>query len=150
MDKKILLIEDEAFVRDLYIDVLSSAGYEVTAAVDGEDAMVKSEGKTFDLILLDIMLPKMTGMEVLKRFKEETSDKRDTPVYLLTNLGEETVAKEAYKLGADGYLLKAKYLPKELISEIDKFFVKTGPGVNLGTVTQIPESSVEPETAPEN
>lgn len=151
MEKRILLIEDEAYVRDLYQDVLSSAGYIVTAAIDGEDAILKAEGKNYDLILLDVMLPKMTGMEVLKRFREEDSDKKDTPIYLLTNLGEETVAKEAYKLGADGYLLKAKYLPKELISEVDKFFVKTGPNVNLESENNnIIQTSEDSEAAPEN
>ena len=148
MGKRILLIEDEAFVRDLYFDVLSGAGYDVTSAIDGEDAIAKAEGQSFDLILLDVMLPKLTGMEVLKRFRDEISDKKDTPIYLLTNLGEETVAKEAYKLGADGYLLKAKYLPKELINEVNKFFVKSGPSVDL--TPENPITSVNNvESAPE-
>ena len=127
--KKILLIEDDAYIRSLYEDVLRHAGFEITAAVDGEDALSKASSVTgFDLVLLDIMLPKLTGMEVLKAFREDSSPMKNTPIYLLTNLGEDTVAKEAYKMGADGYLLKAKYLPKELIAEVNKFFVK-----NAGT-----------------
>ncbi len=127
--KKILLIEDDAYIRSLYEDVLRHAGFEIIVAVDGEDALSKASSVTgFDLVLLDIMLPKLTGMEVLKAFREDSSPMKSVPVYLLTNLGEDTVAKEAYKMGADGYLLKAKYLPKELIAEVNKFFVK-----NAGT-----------------
>lgn len=127
MAKRLFLIEDDAFVRDLYTTVLSKAGYQVDVAEDGEKAveMVKNGQVSHDLILLDIMLPKLTGLEVLKFLKQEGSGAKNIPVYLLTNLGEENIVQEAYKTGAEGYLLKAKYLPKELVEEIDKFFVKT-------------------------
>jgi len=124
MSKRILLIEDDAFVRDLYKTVLEKAGYFIVTASDGEEAIKVSNDGKYDLVLLDIMLPKLTGIEVLKEFKQSTTDIKNTPVYLLTNLGEENIANEAKRLGADGYLLKAKYLPKQLVAEIDKFFVK--------------------------
>jgi CheY-like chemotaxis protein len=124
MGKKILLVEDDAFVRDLYHTVLSKAGYELEIANDGEEAVGMTSYKLYDLILLDIMLPKLTGMEVLKALRAEGSRAKSTPVYLLTNLGEENIIQEAYKLGANGYLLKAKYLPKQLVEEVDKFFEK--------------------------
>lgn len=130
--KRILLVEDDAFVRDLYLDVLTAANYEVSYAVDGEDALNVAKQGTYDLILLDIMLPKLTGLEVLKAFKDIGSNVKDVPVYLLTNLGEENISEEAYRLGADGYLLKAKYLPKQLVEEIDKFFLKKqGPSITV-------------------
>ena len=125
MSKRILLVEDDAFVRDLYYTVLTKAGYEVEVANDGEEAVGMVSYKVYDLILLDIMLPKLTGMEVLKAIRAEGSRAQNTPVYLLTNLGEENIIKESYKLGANGYLLKAKYLPKQLVDEVDKFFVKS-------------------------
>ncbi len=125
MTRRILLIEDDTYIRELYEEVLRTAAYEVVSAVDGEEGLVKAKEGKYDLVLLDIMLPKLTGIEVLKQIKAEGSSLVDVPVYLLTNLGEETIAKETYKLGADGYLLKAKYLPRELIKEIDKYFVKT-------------------------
>lgn len=136
--KKILLVEDDTLVRDLYEHVLASADFDVVSAVDGEDALVKSKQGPFDLVLLDIMLPKLTGMEVLKKFREADSPMKNTPVYLLTNLGEETIAAEVYKLGANGYLLKAKYLPPELIKEINKFFL-TSSGMD-GSHKVIPTS----------
>lgn len=132
MTKRILMIEDDIYIRELYEEVLRTAGYEVITAIDGELGLAKAIEGVYDLILLDIMLPKMTGIEVLKKLREEGCATESVPVYLLTNLGEETIAKETYKLGANGYLLKAKYLPKELIKEVDKFFVKTD---KKGTLT---------------
>lgn len=123
MNKKILLIEDDAYVRDLYQTVLSKEGYVVSMAEDGEEALEVVGQDSYDLILLDIMLPKLTGIEVLKRLKSNDSTK-NTPVYLLTNLGDEGVIDEAFKIGANGYLLKAKYLPKQVVKEVNKFFLK--------------------------
>ncbi|MFZ5424736.1 MAG: response regulator [Patescibacteria group bacterium] len=129
--KKIFLIEDEVFIRDLYKKILTDAGYAVKTANDGEEALeVLKTDEVFDLILLDIMLPKLTGLEVLRALREGEASVGNTPIYLLTNLGEDNIINEAYRLGADGYLLKAKYLPRQLVEEIDKFFVKsTGAGI---------------------
>lgn len=150
MGKKILLVEDDAFVRDLYNTVLTKAGYEIEIANDGEEAVGMAGYKIYDLILLDIMLPKLTGMEVLKALRADGSRAKDTPVYLLTNLGEENIMQEAYKIGANGYLLKAKYLPKQLVDEVDKFFAKTAPAENDGEVRITNDSSDEPEAEPES
>ena len=122
--RKILLIEDDNFVCDLYVKVLEKAGYKVVVALDGEKALEFAKNEQYDLILLDIMLPKLTGLEVLKALREEGSKARQTPVHLLTNLGEENIANEAFKMGANGYFLKAKYLPHQLVTEIDKIFEK--------------------------
>jgi len=153
MSKKILLVEDDAFVRDLYHTVLTKAGYEIEIANDGEEAVGMAGYKMYDLILLDIMLPKLTGMEVLKSLRASDSRAKDTPVYLLTNLGEENIVQEAYKIGANGYLLKAKYLPKQLVEEVDKFFEKTGvstpEGIPLESVAGGPAVSVSPVATPE-
>lgn len=149
MGKKILLVEDDAFVRDLYQTVLTRANYELDIANDGEEAVNLAGYKVYDLILLDIMLPKLTGMEVLKQLRTETSRAKDTPVYLLTNLGEENIVKEAYKLGANGYLLKAKYLPKQLVEEVDKFFVKSPVAGGAVAEDVAVETSTEVETPAE-
>ncbi len=125
MKKRILLIEDEIFIRELYEKVLQGAGYEVTGVQDGQEGLNKSRSDTFDMILLDIMLPKMTGIDVLKEIKKDPNENlRKVPIYLLTNLGQESIIKEAFKIGADGYLLKAKYLPNQIVGEIDAFFKK--------------------------
>ncbi|MBI4091391.1 response regulator [candidate division WWE3 bacterium] len=121
--KKILLIEDEIFIRELYEKVLQGAGYEVVGVPDGQEGLNKARAEKYDLILLDIMLPKMTGIDVLKEIKKDPSEElKNTPIYLLTNLGQESIIKEAFKMGANGYLLKAKYLPNQIVNELDAFF----------------------------
>jgi CheY-like chemotaxis protein len=148
MSKKILLVEDDAFIRDLYQTVLSRAGYEIEMANDGEEAINMASYKVYDLILLDIMLPKLTGLEVLTHLRTDNTRSKETPIYLLTNLGEENIVNEAYRLGANGYLLKAKYLPKQLVEEVDKFFVSSSKSegiVDLGqgvTLTDEPPVAV--------
>ena len=129
MKKKVLVVEDEIFIRELYEKVLQGAGYEVTGAQDGQEGLDKVKAGSFDLVLLDIMLPKMTGIDVLKEIKKDPDPKLNKlPVYLLTNLGQESIIKEAFKIGADGYLLKAKYLPNQIVSEVDAFFKKAESG----------------------
>jgi len=117
--KKILLVEDDVYIADIYSTILTKNGYSVVVAKDGEHALELLPKDKYDLILLDIMLPKLTGFDVLKIIKE---DYNSTLVYLLTNLGEENITKEAYKLGANGYFLKAKYLPRQLLEKIDEIF----------------------------
>lgn len=97
-------------------------GYEVEAAVDGEEALNKVKTGTYDVILLDIMLPKVTGIDVLKSIRSPDAKAKDTPVFLTTNLGQEDIIKEAFKIGADGYLLKAQLTPQDVVDEINSFF----------------------------
>ena len=100
MKKKVLVVEDEIFIRELYEKVLQGAGYEVTGAQDGQEGLDKVKAGSFDLVLLDIMLPKMTGIDVLKEIKKDPDPKLNKlPVYLLTNLGQESIIKEAFKIG---------------------------------------------------
>lgn len=118
---KILLIEDDIFISDIYEDSLKKANHVVVCAYDGDEAVEYLKKENFDLVLLDIMLPKQTGLDVLKTLRNEL--KLDVLVYLLTNLGEENIREQAQKLGSNGYLLKSKFLPKQIVSEIDKILV---------------------------
>ncbi|MDQ3239539.1 MAG: response regulator [bacterium] len=120
--KKILLVEDEFFIRDLYERYLKKNNFDVTTAVDGEDGLKKALESKYDLILLDIMMPKLTGIEVLTKIKEPGSISIDTPVYLLTNQVQDSIIHEAFKLGAEGYLIKAQLLPKQIVEEIQNIF----------------------------
>lgn len=120
--KQILLIEDDFYIRDLYATYFIKAGYSVDLAIDGEEALEKVKDKNYDLILLDIMLPKITGIDVLRIFRDEKSSAKETPVILITNLGQESIIKEAFKIGASGYLLKAQLKPQDLVNEVNTFF----------------------------
>jgi two-component system response regulator ResD len=122
--RRILIIEDEKLIRDLYVLVFSRSGYEVEEAVDGADAIEKVKANLYDVILLDIMLPKINGLDVLKFIRDPGFKAHETPVFLITNLGQEDIIKKAFDMGADGYLLKAQLTPKDIVNEIQTFFDK--------------------------
>ena len=124
MAKKILLIEDDVFVSDIYSRELKKAGYEVMVAGDGLEGIEQTKSDQFDLILLDIMMPKKTGIDVLKEIRTPTAKAKDTPVYLLTNLGQGSIIKQAIEIGAQGYLLKARVLPSQVLQAVNDFFEK--------------------------
>lgn len=124
--KKILLIEDDVFIRDIYGRELKKGDYDVTIAEDGEAGIEKATTEQYDMILLDIMLPKKTGIDVLRELRAAPEPYKNTPVYLLTNLGQGSIIKQAVDIGAQGYLLKARFLPSQVLETLDRFF-KEGP-----------------------
>lgn len=115
--KKILLVEDEDFIRDLYFRQLSREGFLVKTAVDGQSALDFLKKETFNLLLLDIMLPGMNGLQVLREFKTQNPNSSMITI-LLTNLGQEAVIKEGFELGAQAYLIKASYTPDQVVNEV--------------------------------
>lgn len=126
--KSILLIEDEKFISDLYAHQLTKAGFRVTVAGDGVSGLNTLEAAAFDLLLLDIMLPGMNGLELLREWRKKQPDNK-MPVLLLTNLGQDAVIKEGFSLGAQGYLIKASYTPDQVVTEIQNVFAGKGAGV---------------------
>jgi two-component system, OmpR family, alkaline phosphatase synthesis response regulator PhoP len=116
---KILLVEDEMFVRELYERVLKQAGFEMITAADGLSGLEKAEEKP-NLILLDIMLPGLDGLQVLQRLKQNPNT-REIPVVLLTNLGQASIIKQALATGASGYLMKVRISPYQLLSYVKEF-----------------------------
>jgi CheY-like chemotaxis protein len=120
---KILLIEDNFFLRELYERVLRKGGFEVISALNGDEG-VQFAGSVYpNLILLDIMLPKLNGIEVLKKIKANP-ETAAIPVYLLTNLGQEAIIKQALDLGAEKYLLKTNTPPDKLVAHVQSFAEK--------------------------
>lgn len=117
--KIILIIEDDFFIRDLYERQFTKNGFEVISAEDGTDGIVKAEEHKPSAILLDIMLPKMSGLEVLKKLKTNDATK-GSPVVLLTNLSEDQTIKDGFELGAEGYLIKSAYTPEQVVKEVSK------------------------------
>lgn len=115
--QKILIIEDDMFLRSLIGRKLENDGYQTEMAMDGEEGLIKVDKAKPDLILLDIILPKMNGFEVLERIKKDKKTAA-TPVVLLTNLGEKEDAEKGISLGAEDYLVKAHFTPEEIVDKI--------------------------------
>lgn len=113
--KKVMIIEDEAFIAEIYARELTKAGFTVKTASDGVSGLEELNKDSFDILLLDILLPNMHGLEVLKQWKSK-NPKSTMKVLLLTNLGQDEVIQEAFKLGANGYLIKASYTPKQVVN----------------------------------
>lgn len=115
--KKILLVEDEEMIRELYARQLTKAGFYVKAAETGEEGLKTLQEDTFDLLLLDIMLPGINGLQMLREFKVKNPQSQMITV-LLTNLGQESVIKEGFDLGAQAYLIKTSYTPDQIVQEV--------------------------------
>ncbi|MCA9371810.1 response regulator [Candidatus Woesebacteria bacterium] len=116
---KLLVVEDEDALRQLYVDVLQEAGYEVVQAKDGEVALKLIKENQYDLILLDIILPHLDGLQLLEKLQKDHGIKDiGRSVVLLTNLGQELVVAKALEYNVRGYMVKSDYTPDELIKEI--------------------------------
>ena len=118
--KKILIIEDDKFLLKLYGDKLRRAGFEVAESVTGEEALNKISVDMPDLIILDLILPKKSGFEILTEFKLNPKTK-NIPVIILTNLGQESDIKKARDLGVKDYLIKADITPDIVVERIRKY-----------------------------
>jgi len=117
--KTILFIEDESALQKTFGEIVTQGGYQMISALDGETGLRVAKEKKPDLILLDLILPKIHGFDVLKKLKGE-NETRDIPVIVLTNLeGLEDVEK-ALKLGATTYLVKVNYSLEEILEKIKK------------------------------
>lgn len=121
MNKKILVIDDDLYIRELYQEILVSAGFSVSTAIDGEDGLQKLTTDEFDLILLDLMMPKIDGLGVLKALKQDLVKEISSPILLLSNMGKEPVIDEALKNGVADYLVKSDINPDQLLSFIKKY-----------------------------
>jgi DNA-binding response OmpR family regulator len=112
--KKILIIEDEQFIGELYTRALSRAGYEPTVANDGVKGLELAKSDQYDIILLDLMMPNMTGMDILSHLREEAPDLHGK-IIVTTNLEQRDEKRDAIQQLADGYLIKANVTPRELV-----------------------------------
>lgn len=116
---KILMVEDDMFLLKLYGDQFSRAGFEFSVASNGVEGMHKVEQNRPDLILLDLMLPRKNGFEMLEEL-QKSKDTRDIPVIVITNLGQESDIKEARNLGVKDYLIKTEVRVSDVLEKIKK------------------------------
>jgi CheY-like chemotaxis protein len=116
--EKILIVEDDNFVAEVYSTKLSEIGYNVKIARNGEDGLAAIAESAPDLILLDIIMPVMGGIEMLEKVKEK-EEWKNIPVILLTNVGEKESIQKVRKLEVDDYLIKSHFTPAEVIEKIE-------------------------------
>lgn len=123
-NSKILIVEDDQFLREFYQELLQGEGYFVDTAADGEVALRKLQELEYDLALLDIMLPKKDGVQILRDLKLHPAKTANLKIVVLTNLGQDAVIKECFNLGADGFLIKSSLNPDQVLVEIGSYLQK--------------------------
>ena len=119
-EQVILIVEDDPVLLKMYTEKFSFEGFKVLNAKDGEEALTMALAEPIDVILLDIMLPRMSGTDFLEKFRESTKGK-NLPVVALTNLAEDTERQKAMKLGVKEYLVKAMQTPEQVVEKIKKY-----------------------------
>mgnify|MGYP006321736751 CR=1 FL=1 len=120
--KKILVVEDDRFIGEMYVRSLKHEGYEVDWVVDGHDGLVAATSKPYDCILLDIMLPEMRGPEILKALRGNGVDKvPNARIVVMTNFDQDSESRMALEHNVDAYLIKAEITPRKLIEIIRGF-----------------------------
>jgi len=119
--KRVLCIEDERFISDLYKRALTNAGYEVLVVEDGEQGLQEALTGKYDIILLDIMLPTMNGVDLLYQIKDLAQKPTVTSkIIITTNLDQKEDMRKKVEDLADGYLIKAEITPKELVAYLQQ------------------------------
>lgn len=121
---KIVIVEDDPNLIDLYAYEFRSAGFEVTKAEDGIQGLNQARKEKPNLILLDIMLPKLDGLTMLKELRLIPGEVGRTPVIVLTALSDQAFADEAMRIGANEYFIKTEFMPNKMMGKIKKKWLK--------------------------
>lgn len=116
---KILIVEDDPFLLKMYSKKLQLVGYQVEIAKDGVEGLVKLKSFMPDLVLMDVMLPKLNGLEAIDRAKADPQTK-NIPILVLSNLSATADTETAVKKGAVGYLIKSDYTPAQVVSKVQE------------------------------
>jgi len=117
---KILIIEDDPFLSGMYSTKFEMENFKVSSAEDGEKGLRLAANESPDIILLDILIPKINGFKVLEELKKAPATK-SIPVILLTNLSQKSEIEQGLALGAVDYLIKAHFMPSEVVDKIKKY-----------------------------
>ena len=117
--KTILMIEDDRFIGEMYVRSLRQAGYDVEWAIDGRDGLVMATNKTYDLVLLDIMLPELRGQEILREIKKNPVAKH-SHVADMTNFDQDEETRQEIERNVDAYFVKAEITPRRLLEIVQQ------------------------------
>lgn len=115
--KVILLVDDDLTLREMYDERLKAEGFDIVQASDGQEALQKAREVKPNIILLDVMMPKINGFDVLKQLKEDP-ELKEIPVIILTALIQDVDRVQGKKLGAADYIVKSETMPGEVIAKI--------------------------------
>lgn len=116
-DTKILVIDDDPFILDMYVLKFRDQGFQIETATDGAMGLGKIKTFTPDIVLLDVVMPKMDGFDVIKKLQEEKKTK-NFKILFLTNFGQKEDVERGMQLGADGYIIKAHFTPSEVVNKV--------------------------------
>ena len=116
---KVLIVDDDMTLRDLYVERMKAEDYTIISASDGEEAIEKTIKEKPDLILLDIMMPKINGIDVMKMLREKDETKH-IPIIILTALVQEIDKIKDMMGPKDGYLVKSEIMPKDVVDKVQK------------------------------
>ena len=131
--KTVLCVEDDRFIGEMYVRSLKKAGYDVTWMVDGNDGLVAARNQTFDLIILDLMLPEQRGVQILDALRSDGTDLvPNSKILIMTNFEQDDRAKAEVTGRVDGYLIKADITPRKLLEVIQEM----DSGKKVGDLTQ--------------
>ncbi len=114
-NRQVLVVEDEHFISELYVRALTRAGYRVTVEVDGQRGLELAKTDRFDIILLDLMVPTITGIEVLRALRSPNAKPLKAKIVITTNLEQREEIRADIEKQADAYLVKAEITPRELV-----------------------------------
>jgi len=117
--RNLLFIEDEPFIGELYMRSLLKAGYQVKLVKDGKEAYELAKTNDYDIVLLDLMMPNLLGMEILRQLRKDVPELK-SKIIIVTNLEQTGDQRAEIEKQADGYLIKAEITPKQLVAFLDK------------------------------
>ncbi len=144
---RILVVDDDPTLRELYNEVLTTAGYQIDFAVDGEEGLQKIRAGSYDLVLLDVMMPRLDGLGVLTKLQTEEPKPAKMPkIVVWTNLSHDPAIKEAMQKGATNVLVKADLAPNQVVEMVQKY-LPAQPAPATQTTPQ-PSAAPAPQPAP--
>ena len=118
---KILFVEDDPFIADIYVKKFEASGYEVVNVATGKAVLKEAKEKTFDLILLDLVIPEISGTDVLRELRKNHEYSPDLKIVIFSNLSSAEDREETIKLGANGFISKTEFTPTEVVEEVKRF-----------------------------
>ncbi|MDP3779473.1 MAG: response regulator transcription factor [bacterium] len=116
-DIKILVVDDDPFILDMYVLKFKEQGFQIDTATDGKMALEKIDSGSPNIVLLDVVMPKMDGFDVIKKIQER-GEPRTFKILFLTNFGQKEDVDRGMQLGADGYIIKAHFTPSEVVAKV--------------------------------